>query len=43
LVKVVYYITALDHLLCTPALFFLFLAMRSFYRSLDAEPGEAAK
>jgi hypothetical protein len=38
--KWVYYITALDHLVCVPALFFLFLAMRSFYRSLDKEKEE---
>jgi hypothetical protein len=41
--KYIYYITALDHLLCTPALFFLFLAMRSFCRSLDKENREDAK
>ncbi|MBU1566611.1 MAG: hypothetical protein KJ630_13410 [Proteobacteria bacterium] len=35
--KLIYYITALDHLLCTPALFFLYLAMRRFYYSLDVE------
>ena len=33
--KWIYYITALDHLVCTPALLFLFLAMRSFHHSLD--------
>lgn len=38
--KWIYYITALDHLLCTPALFFLFLAMRSFYRTVLLETGE---
>lgn len=38
--KWIYYITALDHLVCAPALFFLFLAMRSFYRSLDARDKE---
>jgi hypothetical protein len=38
--KWVYYITALDHLVCVPALFFLFVAMRSFYHSLDKEKGE---
>ena len=38
--KWVYYITALDHLVCVPALFFLYLAMRSFYRSLDTEKKE---
>jgi hypothetical protein len=32
----VYYLTALDHLLITPALFFLFVAMRSFYHSRNA-------
>jgi hypothetical protein len=31
-----YYLTALDHLIITPALFFLFLAMRFFYRSQNA-------
>lgn len=31
-----YYLTALDHLLITPALFLLFLAMRSFYHSQNA-------
>lgn len=41
--KLMYYFTALDHLLCTPALFFLYLAMRSFYRSLDADTREDAK
>ena len=29
----VYYVSALDHLLCVPALFCLFLAMRRFYRN----------
>ncbi|MDP3480090.1 MAG: hypothetical protein Q8R88_09980 [Desulfoprunum sp.] len=38
--KWVYYLTALDHLVITPALIFLFLAMRSFYRSLDTEKKE---
>jgi hypothetical protein len=33
--KIVFYVTALDHLVYAPALFFLFLAMRSFYRSTD--------
>lgn len=28
----IYYVAALDHLLCVPALFCLFLAMRCFYR-----------
>ena len=38
--KWVYYVTALDHLVCAPALFFLFLAMRSFYRSVDRDKRE---
>lgn len=32
----IYYVTALDHLVITPALFFLFLAMRSFSKSADS-------
>jgi hypothetical protein len=35
--KWIYYITALDHLVITPALFFLFLAMRSFCRAAEQE------
>jgi hypothetical protein len=38
--KWIYYITALDHLVCAPALFFLFFAMRSFYRSVDRDKKE---
>ncbi|MFH0784242.1 MAG: hypothetical protein V2B20_20120 [Pseudomonadota bacterium] len=38
--KWIYYITALDHLVCVPALFFLYLAMRSFYHALDKEKRE---
>jgi hypothetical protein len=35
----IYYVAALDHLLCVPALFCLFLAMRRFYRdSLNTQP-----
>ncbi len=41
--KWIYYVTALDHLLCAPALFFLYLAMRSFYRSLDTGTGGEGK
>jgi len=33
--RMIFYVTALDHLICAPALFFLFLAMRSFYHSTD--------
>ena len=32
--KFLYFIAKLDHLLCVPALFFLFLGTRSFYRSV---------
>jgi len=38
--KWIYYVTALDHLVITPALFFLFLAMRSFSRAADNEKVE---
>lgn len=38
--KWIYFATALDHLVCVPALFFLFLAMRSFYYSLDEKKGD---
>jgi hypothetical protein len=38
LIKIVYYAAQLDHLLMVPAMFFLFLSMRSFYhRSLKGE------
>jgi hypothetical protein len=33
--RLLYFLTALDHVLITPALFFLFLAMRHFYRSQE--------
>lgn len=38
--KWIYYITALDHLVITPALLFLFLAMRSFSRAAEDKRGE---
>ena len=38
--KWIYFATALDHLVCVPALFFLYLAMRSFYNSLDDQKKE---
>lgn len=31
--KIVFYIAKFDHLVCVPALFFLYLGMRSFYHS----------
>ncbi|WP_457575343.1 hypothetical protein [Desulfomarina sp.] len=38
LVKIAYYTAKLDHLLTVPAMFFLYIALRSFYRaSLDEE------
>jgi hypothetical protein len=38
--KWLYFTTALDHLVITPALFFLFLAMRSFSRAAEYEKTE---
>jgi hypothetical protein len=32
--KYLYYIARLDHLICVPGLFFLFLGIRSFYKSV---------
>jgi hypothetical protein len=37
--KYLYFITKLDHLICVPALFFLFLGLRSFYRSAAKTTG----
>lgn len=42
--KVLYFLGKLDHLLCVPALLFLFLGLRSFYRNLetsDDQEGES--
>lgn len=36
-VKLTYYIAKLDHLISVPALFFLFLALRTFYHSIETE------
>ena len=38
--KFSYFITKLDHLLCVPALFFLFIGMRSFYHSVAGTQGK---
>lgn len=38
-VKLLYYATKLDHLVCVPALFFLFLGMRSLYKAVDSSKG----
>ncbi len=35
-IKLIYFSATLDHLLSVPALFFLFLSLRSLYRSSDA-------
>lgn len=35
--KLIYYIAKLDHLVSVPALFFLFLALRTFYRSIETD------
>ncbi len=39
--KYLYFLTKLDHLIYVPALFFLFLGLRSFYRSVAKTTGEA--
>jgi hypothetical protein len=39
----IYYVTALDHLVITPALFFLFLAMRSFSRTAASDKAEEGR
>jgi len=39
----IYYVTALDHLVITPALFFLFLAMRSFSQSATSAQEEGRR
>ncbi|KAB2887702.1 MAG: hypothetical protein F9K32_19065 [Desulfobulbaceae bacterium] len=39
----IYYVTALDHLVITPALFFLFLAMRSFSRAAASDKVEGGR
>ncbi|MBU0664812.1 MAG: hypothetical protein KJ990_09755 [Proteobacteria bacterium] len=36
-IKFIYFCATLDHLLSVPALLFLFLCMRSLYRSIDKE------
>lgn len=36
-VKLVYYLAKLDHFVCVPALFFLYLSLRMFYRDSIAE------
>jgi len=33
--KIIYFLGKLDHLLCVPALFFLFLGLKSFYSNLE--------
>jgi hypothetical protein len=41
--KILYFITRLDHLILVPALFFLFLGLRSFYRSVAGTTGRGGK
>jgi hypothetical protein len=41
--KLTFFITKLDHLLCVPALFFLFIGMRSFYHSVAGKQGGRQK
>ena len=38
--KLVYFTTKLDHLIYVPAMFFLFLGLRSFYHSVAKKSGE---
>lgn len=38
--KLVYFATKLDHLIYVPAMFFLFLGLRSFYHSVAKKSGE---
>ncbi len=40
---IIFYITKLDHFVLVPALFFLFLGMRSLYRSVEKHAGEAGR
>ena len=39
--KVIYYMAKFDHLLVVPALFFLYIGMRSLYRTVEKHAGEA--
>jgi len=41
--RILYFLTALDHLIITPALFFLFLAMRHFYRHAQVADQEDSR
>ncbi len=41
--KYLYFITKLDHLIYVPALFFLYLGLRSFYHSVVKAEGERGK
>lgn len=38
--NLLFYLAKLDHLVCAPALFCLFMAIRTFYRAAVAEQGE---
>ena len=41
--KVIFYIAKFDHILAVPALFFLYLGMRTLYHSVERHAGEAGK
>lgn len=41
--KFIFYFAKFDHLLAVPALFFLYVGMRSLYRSVEKHAGEAGK
>lgn len=39
--KIIFYITKFDHFIAVPALFFLYMGMRTLYRSVEKSEGEA--
>lgn len=41
--KVVFYLTRFDHLVVVPALFFLFMGLRSLYRHVEAREADAER
>ncbi len=41
--KIIYFFGKLDHLLCVPALLFLFLGLRSFYQNIENSDDQEGK
>jgi hypothetical protein len=41
--KLIFYIARFDHFVAVPALFFLYIGMRSLYRSVEKHAGEAER